>query len=270
MKVIDCSENKGQKAAGLGSLLSRVSQIQNSGENRAQSGVVGAMQKALDNRFTLLRRVTLKGTEITIPLILVGPPGLRVIYASDQKGVFRAHEEDWEEMDNRAHKFRTARPNLITRTDRMARAVAGYLSEHGFSQPEVEPVLLFSNPGLHVDSARPAVRVVMADALERFAAGLCNGPAVLDLETAQRIVASLSGSLAIDYVQPFVDAQDAFSFRDLQAPPRPRPPAVMDHSESALVRRIPFSRRQWLLLGLLTLVNILVISAFVMLILVTS
>ncbi len=36
----------------------------------------------------------------------------------------------------------------------------------------VEPVLLAADPGLHIESVRPAVRPVMSDAIDRFAASL--------------------------------------------------------------------------------------------------
>ncbi len=45
-----------------------------------------------------------------------------------------------------------------------------------------------ADPGTHIDSTRPAVRIIMSDALERFAISLSQGRAVLSPETIFKIV----------------------------------------------------------------------------------
>jgi hypothetical protein len=52
----------------------------------------------------------------------------------------------------------------------------------------VEPVIMAADPGLHVESVRPLVRVVLNDAIERFAASLMQARPVMTLETAHEIV----------------------------------------------------------------------------------
>ncbi len=49
-------------------------------------------------------------------MVLVGPTGIQVIYASALKGVYRAKNDTWSVMDNRSHRFKPAQPNLIART----------------------------------------------------------------------------------------------------------------------------------------------------------
>jgi hypothetical protein len=51
-----------------------------------------------------------------------------------------------------------------------------------------EPILLTTSPGAHVDTVRPLVRVVMSDALERFAVSINQARALLSPEDAQLII----------------------------------------------------------------------------------
>jgi hypothetical protein len=51
-----------------------------------------------------------------------------------------------------------------------------------------EPILLATNPGMHVDTIRPLVRVVLSDALERFAVSVSQARALQSPEDAQLII----------------------------------------------------------------------------------
>ena len=58
---------------------------------QAQETVVSRLENALDDSFTLIRNHILPGLDIPIPLTLVGPSGVHVIYASGIKGIYQAH-----------------------------------------------------------------------------------------------------------------------------------------------------------------------------------
>ena len=103
-----------------------------------------------------------------------------------------AGEDAWEEMDDRTQRFKITRPNLLQRSQLMAKAVDTYLAARNFDLAAAEPALVFTDPGIHVDTVRPIVRVVQADALDRFGAGLAQSPAFLEKETVQRIVNALN------------------------------------------------------------------------------
>jgi len=274
MRVLDNStqDRAGKKPDVLNRARSRLSQSWSQKEAHAQEVVINALQKVLDNKFVMLREVTLEGPDIPIPLILVGPSGVHVIYASTLKGVLRAKEDVWEELDDRTQKFSIARPNLLTRTLLMARAVNAYLAEHGHKLPEVEPVLFFSDPGINVETTRPVVRIVQMDALDRFVAGLLQSQTNLEPEVVQKIANALAGDQVDLGQKPMIDERDAFAFQDLP-PDKPQsltPKVVIDSSEPGFLKRIPFSGRQWLVLGLLILVTIIVLVAFMILILLSS
>lgn len=239
----------------------------------AEKAIIETLQRLLDNQYVILQSVPLDDPEEPIPLVLVGPPGVRMIYARSVKGVFRAKEDAWEEMDDRTQRFKIARPNLLTRSQSMGETVEAYLAARNFDMAAVEAVLVFTDPGIHVDTVRPIVRVVQADALDRFGAGLVQSQAILDKETIQRIVNVLGGEqlAAREAAKTAAEMQDAFSFQDLpQKKVRNSPEVVYESGEVPFLKRIPFTQRQLTVLGLMVLVNIIILSAFVFLILLTS
>lgn len=231
---------------------------------------VHALQGVLDSRFFLLRNINLEGPNVVIPLILVGPPGLWVILPSDIKGIFQARENIWEELDSRSRRFKSAKPNLPLQASLMARAVGTYLAEHSVSAPDPEPLLFFSDPGVHVDANRPAARLVLADALERFAAGLSQMPVALEPEVIQNIIRTFAGAfLDQQENQPGVELHDEFSFRDLPAPKSPRQmprlhfDVPLPRGEPSFARKFSLTRRQWIWLAALLLINFLILIALV-------
>jgi hypothetical protein len=272
MKVIENSaKGKGDgKLVVLARVQETLSRPWSQKEAEAQETVISTLQKVLDNKYVMLRNTVLEGPDVPIPLILVGPPGVRVIYVSSVKGIYRAREEFWEALDDHTQRFQVAKPNLLNRTLLMARAVETFLHTRSLDPQSTEPVLLFSNPGVHVDSTRPAVRIVLADALDRFATSLVQSRAFLEPDAVQKIVASLTGENRESAAAgPAPERRDAFSFQELPGsqPKVSGPVVVMDRSEPSILRKIPFSHRQWLVLGMLLAVNITIITALLVLVL---
>jgi hypothetical protein len=277
MKVIDKSTTgnargrKGAASAGkAGQLLGRLGLVSDrQRERQSQDTVMAALSKALNNQYVLLREVTLEGLDIPIPLVLIGPPGVRVIYASAARGVFRARGEGWEKMREGSRNYTIQRPNLVTRTVLMARAVLAYLNNQGQSLPEVEPVLVFTQPGVHVESVRPVVRVVLMDALDRFITGFVQSRPILSPEQVQDVVKLLGGTP--DVVEPVAGEviRDEFSFREerLRVPSRLDKIPRGDKVVSRLTSKVPFSTRQVMLLGIMVLINIIVLMALVLVVL---
>lgn len=274
MKIIDntVEEESTQRKTGFFD-LSRLGIGSNSANEdlEAQEFVVNALNKVLDNQFTLLRNITLRGPDIPIPLILLGPSGIQVVYASTAKGVYRAKEGVWEKLDDRSQRFQIDRPNLLERTLLMSQALDTYLENEKLRSAVVDPVLFFSDPGIHIDSTRPIVRVLMADALDRYIAGLVTTSPILDQETVQQIVKTLTRDLDQKGAenQPAVE-KDAFSFMELPEENRTRKKVVVDRSEPSLFQNIPFTKRQWLVIAFLVAVNIIILIGFILFVLMNS
>jgi hypothetical protein len=245
----------GQALQGLGKMLSR-------GKTDVQAILVNSLQKTLDNQYTLCCKVTLPGLELVIPFVLVGPNGIWMIYDTDIKGVYRAKENAWEELNSRSQSYRAVKPNLLATAAAMAKAVEKHLSGLNEKLPAVEPVLFFVNPGVHVDTSRPAVRIVMPDALDRFGASLAQGEAVLETLALQKVLNVLGGSPQRPAAEAVADKDDAFSLRETKVVPKPPKPSTLDRlprGELAAVKKLNFTRRQWMALGVMLGFTILIL-----------
>jgi hypothetical protein len=190
MKVIDQTPFFNEQ--GEISMMDRVKATMKFGntwiaEVKAQKSVIAILEKVLDRNYTLLCNITPPGLEASIPIILIGPAGIFVLYVTPLTGMFRAKGDQWGTVVGST--FKQEKPNLLYRTERMARAIQVYLQRHGYSDLNgVEAILLCSDPGMHVDSLRPIIRVVMRDALERFAVSLTQARAVISPEAVHNIV----------------------------------------------------------------------------------
>lgn len=275
MKLIDNPTLKSKRRAfSLDSLL-RTDRIW-AQDTQAQEAIISLMQKTLDSRYTLLRNVLLEGLEIPIPLVLVGPPGLRVLYVSGERGVFRARDEFWEKLDERSQNYRSFQPNLITRTELMGKAVDAYLATQVENLPVAEPVLMFSDPGVHVEAIHPNVRVVLMDAMDRYFTALIQGRPFLSPQQVQMIVNMLSHSSdEKESVEATPQKEDAFSMKEDEkrrvALPSIDIPVPNDDVAMRLVKKVPpISNKQWIVLGCMMLINIALIVGFVVFILLSS
>lgn len=170
-------------------------------EVKSQQAVMTRLEKPLERGFTLIRNQPLGQAGITLPLVLVGPPGIFVIHATELRGMYRAKGDAWGMLDGT--RFTPARVNLLTRTTRLARALQVFLERQGLSNfGTVEPVIMAADPGLHVESVRPVVRVVLNDAIERFAASLTQARPVMSAEVVHEVVERIQHPLPPKSAQP--------------------------------------------------------------------
>jgi hypothetical protein len=274
MKVIDLKPEREARPASLMDQISGSLKAEKNGseDQAAQNRLIAAFGKVLSNNYVLLRNVSLEGLDVPIPLILVGPSGVRIINASSQRGVYRARGETWEKLDERQQKFRPALPNLLTRTMLMGKAVQAFLNSRGLAAPDLEAVLAFSDPGLHADSVRPAVRIVLADAMERFITALSQSRILLTQDEIERIVTPLS-RLKPEGALIAPEEEDIFSLAGGKKSSTPtaseRLRSASEKAVLARVEKVPFSSRQWAILALFLFVNILLLAVFIMLVLST-
>lgn len=235
--------------------------------------VLQDLERLLDDRFTLLCDVRLEGANQTIPYVLVGPPGVYVFLISEARGVYRAAKDNWEAFDVRSKKYKPARPNFLRHAELYARQVEERLNTLLPNVPGVQAVLLFADPGIHVDMERPNVRVVLMDAIPRLALNLSQGEKVFDREQVKRIADFLlRGGSTTQLTSEEAEVQDAFSLREV-AEEKPRPPSLFSRlpsEEPRVIRKVyqrtAWSKRQWIILGVLVVLNILILSALVLLI----
>jgi len=158
------------------------------GDMKGQEEVIALLERILDNKFVLARNPILPGSQdIRLPLVLSGPPGVFLLNVTNMRGMFRAKGEEWGTISG--DHFKPLKPNMISLTARYCQGLQKFLERQGImNMLTAEPILLATNPGMHVDTIRPLVRVVMSDALERFAVSVSQARAMQSPEDAQLII----------------------------------------------------------------------------------
>lgn len=248
---------------------------------QAQDQAIEKLSRALGPEHVVITNLMLAGTSILIPMILISPQGIRAVLPSPLSGVFRAKGEDWLKYGGGgSQRFSPARPNIMTDISALADLVHSYLREKGYDIPEVEPVIIFTNPRTHIDTQTPSVRIVQADAIDRFAAKLLEDQPIMDQDDIRDLATLLTKPppppvaeqpqtvpedkprpvAPIDLPEPTTLEQEAFYSGDSSAlTPRKQ--------RSLAGRRLPFTRRQTILLGVMVLFEILVIAVMIMVVL---
>ena len=155
-------------------------------ELEAQKAIVTFFDRQLEKGYTLIRNITLGASGITVPMILLGPAGVYVIHVTYLRGRFEAKGNAWNEESGNGYK--PASVNLIQQTSRMASAVKAFIGRQGMKLPvNIEPVLIAANPGLHIESSKPAIRVMMIDGIKSFVSGLSTGTPLLSAEAVHEL-----------------------------------------------------------------------------------
>src|SRR5215216_3338172 len=184
MKIIDKTPLVNEK--GELSILQRIQGMLQYGFNwprelQTQKAIITYFDRQLEKGYTLIRNHTLGQSGISVPIILLGPTGIYVIHISYLRGRYEVKGDMWNEASGEGYK--PAPVNLVQQTMRMARAVRAFLERQGVKVPvEVEPVLIAGDPGLHIESVRPAIRVMMIDGIKSFVSNLATGNPVLSTE----------------------------------------------------------------------------------------
>ncbi len=155
-------------------------------EMEAQKAVVAQLDQVLEKGFTLIRNITLGKSPIVEPLVLIGPPGIYVIYVTPISGLYEAKGDEWNVIKS-GHSY-PASKNLMSYVARLARALQVFLERQGITLPgTVEPVLMAASPAMHIESLRPMVRVVLSDAVRQFAGSLLQARPVLKAEVVYEL-----------------------------------------------------------------------------------
>ena len=280
MKIIERSEFYDEE--GVISLENRIRGTFKHGLNwyglmQAQEVATRMLSKSLEKEHVLLRNVTIPGTSIIIPMILISPQGARVIDANPIGGVFRAKGEDWMKFDGRSRTFKRTRPNLQTEVEKKSKFVHRYLNDQGYPLPDVEAVLLFTNPRGHIDSARPRVRIVQVDAVDHFVANMTELPPIMDQEDIALLTEALINPRSPE-PEPEIETEIE---PDPPAEPELAPDMLFEMDETITTEHegeitsskakhrvggVELARRQWILLAVITFFEIVILIIFAMLI----
>jgi Nuclease-related domain len=202
----------------------------------AQKAIVTFFDRQLEKGYTLIRNMTLGASGITVPMILLGPAGIYVIHVTYLRGRYEARGNAWNEESGTG--FKPASTNLIQQTARMAAAVKAWIERQGIKVPvPIEPVLIAANPGLHVESVKSAVKVLMIDGIKSFVTGLSTAGRVLSAEAVHEFTERIVNPRPLRReTAPAVMPRAAWEEEKTQPPPGQqvsRARAIFDASEEA-------------------------------------
>jgi hypothetical protein len=228
-------------------------------EVAAQERFISLIERDIDQRFTLLRNFPLPDIGVNIPLLLVGPPGIRVLLLTLIRGMFRAKESQWLELSGKS--FRPAKDNLIHRTQLYVRATEKYFNELGHPEVPVDGLIVGMDPGMHVDNQHSEVRVVQFDVARRLAAQWNAEPVVVSAEEIYQIVIAMT-KLA-EGPEPEIQERTA---RPVAAQSQPDKFA---QNLAPIQKKLGFSTSQWIILGLLLFGTVLVLIIMMFLVLIS-
>jgi hypothetical protein len=274
MKLIELD----RKPAEKDSLQKALIQIGNffafskTGEH-AEDAIIARFTRGLDNRFIMLRNLPQEGLADRIPAILIGPPGLILLNMSPVQGYFRAKEETWWEMSKSTHRFNPGRPNLIKQSQEYAQKLAAILDKRQRAHPEIVPVLVFLNPGVHVETSNPAMRIVLIDGVENLIGSIVNSEEVLTANEIDYLADTLEIIGNPEKAIPMGEGEDFFG-RDLLAPEKkatfslPKIKLPTSQSLSSMENKINLSPHQWLIIEILMILVILVLVGAIIYVLV--
>lgn len=266
MQVIDLSEFRDEE--GLITLENRVRGTVKFGfdwygDMQAQERVTRKLKGVLDDDHMLLLNAPLVGTDVLAPMILFSPQGVRLLYPSTAKGTFRAQDDQWQTFNGRTRQFSPKKPNLQFRALAFASGLHRYFESQGFPLPDIEAVLLFLNPQTHVDTASPQARIVLADAFEHFAAKILEGQTIMDQDDIHMLVDSLlNPKLPESEEEPELDEEGQEIFESEALRPRE------ERQDLQPVRRYgSFTRRQWIVIGVLGAFQLILMLAIAFIVL---
>ena len=265
MKLIEPTQKQLEKDR-IGKYIDQIKQILPFGKLGQQSkdAIMAHFMRGLDNRFIMLRNLQLEGPGVVFPPILVGPAGLVVFNISHVKGFFKVKEESLWEMSKTTHRFGPARPNLIKQSLAYAQKLGVILEAYGKPHPEVLPVLIFDNPGVHIETSNPAIRIVLMDGIDSLVASFLNSEEVLQPMEINFLSDSLEIMANPEKAIPMGEGEDFFG-QDLlvaekKAPPKlPKVPIPSNLPLPHVEEKLQFTQKQWIILAVLLMMTIVVL-----------
>jgi hypothetical protein len=307
MRVIDQSEYRNEE--GKISVFNRISGTLEFGVGwyprmQAQDTVSRRLKKVLGDEYVFINNLNIPHHQGTEPInVLVGPQGISVVMISPLRGVYRAKADDWMRFDSQKRRFKRVRPNLQTIVLNMTDDIANTLKLQGFSISDLESVLIFTHPRTLIDSARPRTRVISSDAIEYFAANFQQLPPSLSQNDIETLVEALLNAEAFvpEAEETIPEPDDTFQvaegvaafqppfYQEEEFPQEDEPlfdfedelhPADLDSFGSTPDEdedfELPARRKKsgawkyWLVLGIMGLLQILLIAAFIWLVIMNT
>jgi len=227
-------------------------------EREDQADFISLIKDILNDECLLLRSVKLPQEEKPIPLVLVTPSGLTVINPKNLTGTYQAQDDMWREL-NRTGSLASTASNPIRETLSYTNAIRKYFKRHKLQDLPLKSVLAFTSTAIHVDTKHPAVRILLSDAIKNFARQVGASQPVFSREEKMQLAQLLIKPRPPSYSTPYPEREDS--------PPAPAAPPQAIQRLNTISKTLNFSKRQWILLGLILGFQILLLIVFIVLVL---
>ncbi len=262
MKLIDPTKSPA-KGDGLQKALNQLGKLipLGSPQNQAEEMILARFYNLLDNRYTLLRNLRFEVKGEVFPPILVGPAGLFILNLSHARGIFKAKDDAWLELDETTKKYIPARPNLIRQSRDYGLKLAGILDDHGKRYPEISTVLILTEPGVSLETSNPVIRIVRMDGVDKLLQGWTSQAGVLQASQYTSLIDSLEIIANPEKAIPKGEEVDFFG-RDLKIEKKKVPlklpdiPIPTEIPTLPLEKKLKLNKKQWTFLGVLVLLTI--------------
>jgi hypothetical protein len=226
-----------------------------------QEELVEILGSVLGNECVLLLDVNIPKVTRPIPMILITPAQVMVINPKSQKGFFRAEGKFWGVL-GKNDEYRPAPVNLIRETWLYQKTIEGYFKQHNFTVPTDRGVMIFVSPETVVESIRPRVRIIQADGIKNFARELSIAKPVLsnvDFKTAVSLLTHPKlPKKTLEKQPPPIDL--------MEPAPLSEPLAKVDEGITKAARKINFTRKEWIIIGTLSGLLIIVLTVLIALV----
>ncbi|MGB9673321.1 MAG: hypothetical protein ACPL3P_04225 [Anaerolineales bacterium] len=269
MKIIQAIPNiEGRDSQGKSKI--NLPQISKNKRPLLDSPVLSAFNQILNDEFYLIKNSTCIDATKELPPLIIGPLGVIIVLENNSHGVYRAREMFWEKLNETKNQYHPETPNPILFAAEWEQRVAEFLAKNGFAQVPVQPIIVFTNPGIHLELDEPAVRLLPMDGLGRFLVSLGQEIPKINLGDIPQLVKLFAPLTSDD--EKKVELQDDFSLIE----EKPKKPVKLPDITVALpkdekfiktVNKVPFTTRQLILLAVLVIVNIIILIGLVLVVL---
>lgn len=217
------------------------------GTRESQKELIKGLKNHLTDRFTLLQNLVLPGARGRMPLILLGPAGVRLLNICESEGQFEARQAEWFELDARGEP-RPAKINPLNETLKLNESLAEYFEHNRSSMKTLEPALLFTRPAAEIKTDGPLVKIVRYDAIQRYIESLPSDESLVSALEIEEITNSL-----IKEVKR-LQAVEARQRKDWRG-------RLMRLPGIAFLRGLNLTTQQWTIIVVFLLLNVMILVA---------
>lgn len=195
----------------------------------------------LDDSYSMIRGVELPGALAPIDIVVIGPPGIWALYVECEPGQYKVEGGDFYAWDSQTGVYLPTTPNPVKQIRYNEAQLRGRLNATGLPRDCVRSVILFTDLAADVEAASADVSLIGAQGIEAYPVEIARQTAVLDEAAIQRALTAIARA-------------------DLPPPPAPpREPPTEDLKRRGS-RGPGLQPRQWAVLGLLALLDILTLG----------